>query len=475
MNVMTRNSLRILFAIGALSMALHGFPAYAQAPSRTTVGAYELSGALETTTRQVTPAVVEIFTTSYAPTEGMVRGAADLVTTQRGSGSGVVVDPNGYILTNAHVIRGAHRVRVEIPLAIQGQSILASRIRTLHGTVVGVDEETDLAVIKVDAQNLETLPFGDSDELKAGQLVLAVGSPAGLRNSVSLGVVSAIARQLEPESPMVYVQTDAAINPGNSGGPLVDLRGRIVGINTLIFSQSGGYDGLGFAAPSNIARTVYEQIRKSGRVHRGDIGIRAQTITPTLASGLALARDHGAMLSDVRPRSPAAFAGLLPGDLVVSLDGKPMENGRQLQIDLYRHVPGDVVSLEILREGQRMTVPVAMGQREEFADLSSSIDPREHLVSRLGILGLDLDPRLATLLPVVRTGAGVVVVSTVPGALDSRDGGLAAGDVIFAVNRRSVGSLADLRKILDALQSGDPVVLQLERRGELMYVAFTID
>jgi serine protease Do len=152
-----------------------------------------------------------------------------------------------------------------------------------------------------------------------------------------------------------------------------------------------------------------------------------------------------------------------------------MENGRKIQIDLYRHVPGDVVSLEILREGQRMTVPVAMGQREEFADLSSSIDPREHLVSRLGILGLDLDPRLATLLPVVRTGAGVVVVSTVPGALDSRDGGLAAGDVIFAVNRRSVGSLADLRKILDALQSGDPVVLQLERRGELMYVAFTID
>ena len=192
----------------------------------------------------------------------------------------MIVDADGYIVTNAHVVTGAQRLRVDIPLPVTGGSILAARSRTVDAAIVGIDLETDLAVIKVEERNLAALPFGDSDELRVGQLVLAFGSPLGLDNSVSLGVVSAIARQLEPESPMVYVQTDASINPGSSGGPLVDLRGRIVGINTLILSQAGGFEGLGFSAPSNIVRTVYEQIRRFGRVRRGDIGVRAQTVTP---------------------------------------------------------------------------------------------------------------------------------------------------------------------------------------------------
>lgn len=436
----------------------------------------DLSRSFEATTRLATPAVVEIFATSFAAGEGVVPRTADLVATQRASGSGVIVDPDGYVLTNAHVVRGAQRLRVDLAVADKGRSILGPRGRTVNAHVIGMDLETDLAVIKIDERNLPTLAFGDSDELSAGQLVLAFGSPLGLHNSVSLGVVSAVARQLQPDSPMIYVQTDASINPGSSGGPLVDAGGRIVGINTLIVTQAGGNEGLGFAVPSNIVRTVYEQIRKFGRVRRGDIGIRAQTITPELASGLILPRDFGVVLADVIPTSPAATAGLRPGDVVLSLDGKAMENGRQLQVNLYRRLIGDVVSLEILRDGQTLKIPVAMTERDDpFASLTDAADPRQNLVPRLGILAVNLDARIAKMLPVVRVQSGVVVASTVAGGIDARDGGLAVGDVVYAVNRKPVATVVELRAALDGFRSGDPVVLHLERGGELTFLAFTVD
>ncbi len=436
----------------------------------------DLSAAIEGTARLVGAAVVEIFTTSYRPGEGVIPGTADLVRTQRGSGSGVIVDPGGYIVTNAHVVRGSQRLRVELPIPAAGSSVLATGSRTVSGQIVGIDLETDLAVIKVEEGNLPAVTFGDSEELRTGQIVLAFGSPFGLHNSVSLGVVSAVARQLEPESPMIYVQTDAAINPGSSGGPLVDLRGRLVGINTLLVSQAGGNEGLGFAAPSNIVRTVYEQIRKSGRVRRGDIGIRGQTITPLLASGLNLARDRGVVLADVTPGSAAEVAGLRPGDLVVALDGKPMENGRQLQVNLYRRLVGELVSVELLRDGQPLRVSVAVTERRDpLAGLSISNDPRQNLVPRLGVLAVDLDREIAATLPVLRVPSGVVVASTVAGALDAREGGLAVGDVIYAINRKPIMGISDLRAAIDELRAGDPVVLQLERRGQLMYLAFTVE
>lgn len=210
-------------------------PAAAQQPARAAAAANaDLSKSFEATTRAVSPAVVEIFSTSYAPGQGVVPRSADLVAKQRASGSGVIIDANGFILTNAHVVRDAQRLRVEFALPGNGRSILGMRTRSVVAQVVGIDVETDLAVIRIEERNLPTVAFGDSDELSAGQLVLAFGSPLGLENSVSLGVVSAVARQLEPESPMIYVQTDASINPGSSGGPLVDTRGRLVGINTLI-------------------------------------------------------------------------------------------------------------------------------------------------------------------------------------------------------------------------------------------------
>jgi serine protease Do len=435
----------------------------------------DFSKTLTATTRQVTPAVVEIFATSYAPGDGVVPRSADLVSTQRASGSGVIVDVDGYIITNAHVVRGAQRLRVELSLPADGRSILRTRGRTISGQIVGIDQETDLAVIKIEEHNLPTVAFGDSDELSAGQLVLAFGSPMGLNNSVSLGVISAVARQLEPESPMIYLQTDASINPGSSGGPLVDVRGRLVGINTLIVSQTGGNEGLGFAAPSNIVRAVYDQIRKFGRVRRGEIGIRAQTITPELASGLQLVRDYGAILGDVIPGSPAAQAGLRPGDVVVALDGKPIENGRQLQVNLYRRLIGDVIALDVLRNGQTLRIAVAMDERHDPYSGLKSADPRQNVVPRLGILGVDLDQRIAAMLPVLRVRNGVVVASTAARGIDAREGGLSTGDVVYAVNRQPVNGIADLRKALEQFKSGDSVVLHLERRGELTFLAFTVD
>ncbi len=450
----------------------HAAPAVAQ--SEATVA--DFSRMLEHTTRRVAPAVVEIFTVSYRPGQGLVPRSGDLVTTERASGSGVIVDPDGYIVTNAHVVAGAHRVWVELPIPVTGASILATRSRTIPASLVGIDPETDLAVLHVDQSGLPAAAFGDSDDLRPGQMVLALGSPLGLDNSVSLGIVSATARQLAPESPMIYVQTDASINPGSSGGPLVDVSGRIVGINTLILSQNGGYEGIGFAAPSNIARAVYRQIRAFGRVRRGDIGVHAQTVTPVLAAGLRLARERGVVLADVMPGGAAASAGLKAGDIVLSVDGKPMENGRQFNVNLYRRAAGEVVTLEILRGSEAVRVAVGLDERRDpLAELVGTLDPRSSLVPRLGILGITVDGGVAQLLPRLRMKAGVVVASMVEGALDSADGGLAAGDVVFGVNRTPVPSLADLRAAIDELQAGDPAVLHVERGGERLYLSFTIE
>jgi serine protease Do len=304
---------------------------------------------------------------------------------------------------------------------------------------------------------------------------MAFGSPLGLDASVSMGVVSAVARQLEPEDPMVYIQTDAPINPGSSGGPLVDTAGRVVGINTMIYSQSGGNEGIGFAAPSNIVKNVFEQIRATGRVHRGEIGVAAQTITPLLAAGLGLAQDWGVIISDVDPAGPGARAGLQRGDIVLSLDGKVMENGRQFQVNFYARSVGAMVSLEVLRGEQRLTLRVPVAERpDDPMRFAGMVRPEEHLVPRLGILGLNLDEQIASLLPDLQQPDGVVIAAVASDAPISRQGTLAPGDVIHALNQARITTLAELRNALAALKPGSPAVLQLERDGRMIYFAFAV-
>ena len=455
----------------SVSLCLCGLYVIPSGAAAQTPALAAFSDALEALAVQVGPSVVQINVSGFTVAQSAASGGDTLLEHQRGTGSGVILDPSGYIITNYHVVESARRVQVVLSAA-RGAGGAGSLVRpmgrTLEGTVVGVDEETDLAVIKVNAAGLPAITLGDSDTLRAGQIVAAFGSPLGLENSMTMGVVSAVGRQLQPDDPMVYVQTDAPINPGNSGGALVNIRGQLVGINTLILSQGGGNEGLGFAAPSNIVRTVFEQIRKSGRVKRGTIGVAAQTITPTLAAALKLPQDSGVILADVYPDEPGERAGLLIGDIVLSVDGKPMENGRQLEVNLYQRAAGDVTTLVVLRRGERLTRPVAVAEREDDpARFSELVTPERNLVERLGVLAVDLTPELAAKVGNSRVLRGVLIASRA--LMSGAEYGLQPGDVIVSVNGAPAGSLADLRSMIGRLPTNAPCALQVLRQGDLLY------
>lgn len=434
-----------------------------------------ISDAFEELAIRINPAIVQIQASGYAIGQGIV-ARGELVSEQRTRASGVILSADGYLVTNAHVVAGARRVRVLIPrVHDDARSVLGSRGRLVGAQVVGIDTETDLAVLKVQETGLPYVKLGDSDTLRPGQIVFAFGSPLGLENSVTMGVVSAVARQLKPEDPMIYIQTDASINPGNSGGPLVDTKGNVVGINTLILSQSGGDEGLGFAAPSNIVKNVFEQIRATGRVHRGEIGIEAQTITPLMARGLGLERDWGAILADVAPGGTAADAGLLPGDIVSTIDGKIMENGRQLHVNIYQRRVGERVEIEVLRGTEKLVISVEVAARRHHLDRFAGLArPDENLVPQLGILGIDLDDDLARMFAGLRRNRGVIVAARAREAQPWQGQGLLPGDVIYSVNRLDVSSLAELKASIARYYPGDPIVLQVERQGELRYVTLEV-
>ena len=437
----------------------------------------KISDAFETLTEMVTPAVVQVFVTSYAPGTGLTSGG--LVYKQRGTGSGVILDPEGYIVTNLHVVEGAISLKALLPrpsvVEAEYKSILKPEGKLVNAQIIGVDRETDLAVIKIEGTGFPYLKFGDSDLINKGELVFAFGSPLGLENSVSMGVVSSVARQLVPEDPMIYIQTDTPINPGNSGGPLVNTSGEVVGINTLIFSHSGGSEGIGFAAPSNIVENVYSQIRKYGRVRRGHIGVRAQTITPQLASGLNLPMEHGVILSDVYPDGPAYKVGLTPGDIVLTLDDKKMENGRQFDVNIYRKRVREVIQLEILRgeKKRKFWLPVqeSKDDQDRFLDM---VTPEKNLIPRLGVLVIDIDEKLKKILPALRKENGVLVAARAADA-PYWNYGLIPGDIICQLNRQSVATIDDLQLLLEKYQKGDAVVLEVQRRNEMIYVAFEIE
>lgn len=450
------------------------------APSSAQEEIESLSQDIRQLTERVRPSVVQIYASSFGPLEGSASPSRALIGSQQATGSGIILDPDGYILTNQHVIAGARRIRVRLsPVATgldPGASILQRGGELVGAQVVGVDAETDLALLKVARSDLPHLEFGDSDEVFQGQLVFAFGSPLGLENSISFGVVSHVARQLERDHPMIYIQTDVAINPGNSGGPLVNARGEVVGVNTLIFSQSGGSEGLSFAAPSNIARTVFEQLRNLGRVQRGVIGAHTQTIDAWMAEALELPVQRGAILSDVYPGSPAASAGLRVGDILLSLDGKLIENGRQFDVNLYGKPVGERVTIEVLRAGQRLEKRVEVVARQEAQDqFDQLVNRRENLVRRLGLLCVDLDrdTRTAFARP-PRRDTGVIVAAIAFGTrLLGED--FRPGDILYEVNREPITGVDELRARVDAFRIGQPVVFHVERGGRLQYVVVEME
>ncbi len=474
----------LLAALAGFSAAQDPKSAPPAAPSQevklTTLSLGELSVSLEGLVNRIRPAVVQIFSTGYVTAdESSANNTAALLSTQQSTGSGIVLSSDGYIVTNAHVVEGARRIQVRLTMERQraGRApVFEPEVKLLEAKLVGMDRDMDVAVLKVDRAGLPSLQFGNSDAVRQGELVMAFGNPRGLEGSVSMGVVSSTARELHPDDFLAYIQTDAPINPGNSGGPLVDAEGRVVGINTFILSQSGGSEGLGFAIPSNMVRTVYTQLRKEGHVHRGRIGIYVQTITPALAEGLELPRDWGVLVGDVTPEGPADQAGIKAGDIVSAANGRAMRNARQLESYIYRSPMKEKVTLEVLRGSDELSIDVpvidSVDDPQRFADM---VNPEDNLVPKLGILAIGIDKTLAAMLPGLRHEYGVVVAAGASASDFTTGTGLQAGDVIYSVNKEPVATVETLRKKVDQFRTGDEVVMQIERSGRLMFVAVVLE
>jgi len=476
-----RTAASVLGCVAALCwLSVEECGAQSDASNRPSDALHQLSASVEDLVRRVSPSVVQVLATGFGATqEGESSETALVIGRLRSIGSGVIVDAEGYILTNAHVIKGAQRIQVLLPTLSAGASpsfsALTSQGRPMDARVVGLSRDIDLALLKIEVQGLPALPMGKYSNLRQGQMVLAFGSPGGLQNSVTMGVVSAVARQPDPDNPMVYIQTDAPINPGNSGGPLVNIDGEVVGINTFILTESGGNEGLGFAIPSGIVTVALPQLRRYGHLHRGEIGIHVQTVTPSLATGLGLPTDHGVIVSDVLPGGPAEQAGLKIQDIILSVNGRSIGNLPIFGLSMFMLHAGDKAKIEVFRGSERIPLEIPVIQRPHNVDrLADLVDPEKNLVNKLGILGIEIDKKITALLPDVREASGVIVAAKVAG-LGGQENPLAAGDIIHGLNGMSVISLDFLRSKLDGIKRGSPVVLQIERDGVLMYLTFPTD
>ncbi len=475
-----RWALRLLSALcgSALFLLVHLAAANGQSQDHSTDALRKLNESVDALIKKVSPSVVQILVTGYGPLEEGEHGnASAVIGRQRAIGSGFVIDPSGYIVTNAHVVKGAQRVQVVLPSADADGSVaaaLSTRTTILPARVVGVSSEIDLAVLKVEAEKLPALALGSYRKLGQGEIVFAFGSPGGFRNTVTMGVVSAVARQTEPDSPMVYIQTDAPINPGNSGGPLVNVDGEVVGVNTFILTQSGGNEGLGFAIPSNVVNVAFRQLRKFGHLHRAEIGIGIQTITPSMAAALSLPRTYGVVVSDVLPGSPAEAAGVQIGDVLAAVDGRAADNLPLVAFHFYLLETGDKVHLDILRGKSRFAfdVPV-MEPPRDMDQITALADPEKNLVPALGILGVEIDKKIASLAPDLRDPFGIIVAARSAGA--GVEVPLNAGDVIRTLNGQPMTTLDRLRSALKALPPGAPVALQIQRDQKLLFLSFTLD
>ncbi|MCX8073000.1 MAG: DegQ family serine endoprotease [Candidatus Binatia bacterium] len=420
---------------------------------------------------RLSPAVVNISTTSTAPTEGRSqifpgpfgRGPEEFFEPferffgpprqfrQRSLGSGFIINHEGFILTNNHVVENADQIMVRL-----------SNEQEYKARLIGRDPKTDIAVIKIDnVPNLTVVTMGNSDELKVGEWVLAIGNPFGLDHTVTAGIVSAKGRYLGQGSYDQFIQTDAAINPGNSGGPLINTRGEVVGINTAIFSRSGGNIGIGFAIPINLAKELLPELEAKGKVTRGWLGVLIQRVTPDIADSLGLAKPEGALVADVVQDSPAAEAGIKVGDVIVEFDGHTIKESNELPLLVARTPVGKTAKVKVLRDGKPVVVEVKIGELKEEEPAG---EPSGGSEQELGITVQPLTPEIAESLGLSRDLKGMVVARVEPGS-PADEAGLRRGDVILEVNREPVKDLSSYRKALK-LAANKKTVLLLVRRGE---------
>lgn len=379
---------------------------------------------------------------------------------QGGLGSGVIIRPDGLVLTNHHVIDQAETIRVDLADG-----------RSLPAALVGSDPPSDLALVRVQASNLPTVPFGDSDRVKVGDVVLALGNPLGVGQTVTMGIVSAKGRAtgVSDGSYEDFLQTDAPINQGNSGGALVNLAGELIGINAQIVSPSGGNVGLGFAIPSSMARAVSDQLAASGTVRRSMLGVTVQGLTPELAASLGVTGTHGALVSGVEPGSPAAAAGLKQGDVVTALNGTPVTDANLLRNRIAGTTPGTAVTIDLLRDGQTRSVTARLAEREGQMAVAQPASDEAHGEGGFGMTVAPVTRQLARELDLPDDAAGVVITDVDPSGL-AASAGLRPGDLIKAVNGRTVASVSALRQALSA-RDDRPALVLVSRQGADAFVA----
>jgi serine protease Do len=364
-----------------------------------------------------------------------------------GLGSGFIIDNNGTILTNYHVVDGAEKI-----------SVTLSDGKNYDAKVVGKDQKSDIAVVKIDAgRDLPAVDLGDSDRLEVGEWVMAIGNPFGLDHTVTSGIVSAKGRNIGAGPYDNFIQTDASINPGNSGGPLINLRGEVVGINSAIFSQSGGNIGIGFAIPANAVKELLPQLRDKGKVVRGFIGASVQKVTPDIADSLGLKQARGALVADVIKGGPAERAGLKPGDIIIEFDRKEIKDSSDLPMQVARVAPGMSVQVKVLRDGKETALPLTVGEMKESEVIAATQE------GDFGLTVQPVTPQLAENLGLERA-EGLVITAVKRGSA-AEEAGLRSGDVITEINRQPIKNLADYNRELTRNEKAKSVLL-LVRRGQ---------
>ncbi len=463
-----------LAAVALAGIAMGATPAFAQ-------GEVSLPDLIE----RLQPSVVNIDTTTT------VQGRRNLPNLPEGSpledlipefgdggprnstsgGSGFIIDADGFIVTNNHVIESADEIEV----------VLADKTRIL-ATVVGVDARTDIALLKIEYDSpLQTVPWGNSRSARVGEQVVAIGNPFGLGGSVTTGIISALQRNINNEALQSFIQTDAAINPGNSGGPLFDMEGRVIGVNTAIFSRGGGSIGLGFSIPSEIAQRVVAQLKEFGRVRRGWLGVRIQDVTEEVATEFGLDRPRGALISGVELNSPAEEGEIAADDIILSFDGQPIDERPDLQRVVAVTAIGQPVQVEVWRDGELVALSVTVGEfpTEGIRQVSTDKGIPEFEGGGVAALGLDVSPiddDARKQLELDTDIVGLLVTNVAPGST-AADKGIRAGDVILEVNQEPVATAAEVQDLVDSSrESGRPSVLMMVLRptGERRFVIVPI-